>query len=203
MKKILIGCETSGVSRRAWLSAGFDAFSCDLLPSDDGCIDRHFQCDVREILHLGWDFALFHPECTYLAGSGLHWNKRLPGRAALTLDALDFVRLLMAAPIEYIAIENPVGAISTHIRKPDQIIQPYNYGHDASKKTCLWLKNLPPLLPGEFVSPRLVNGKPRWSNQTDSNQNKLPPSPDRWKLRSLTYSGIAAAMVNQWGAVIQ
>jgi len=111
---------------------------------------------------------------------------------------LDFVRLFMDAPIKRIAIENPVSIISSRIRKPDQIIQPYQFGHDASKKTCLWLKNLPPLRPTSFVEPRVVNGRPRWDNQTDNGQNKLPPSKDRWRLRSKTYEGIALAMASQW-----
>ena len=149
-----------------------------------------------------------HPSCTYLCVSGLHWNVRRPERKAKTEEALEFVRLLMEAPIPHIAIENPVGCISTRIRKPDQYIQPYQFGHDASKKTGLWLKNLPMLVSTSQVTPRLVNGKKRcgtpyiakrWSNQTDSGQNRLGPSPDRWKLRSKTYEGIAAAMAAQWG----
>jgi hypothetical protein len=140
-----------------------------------------------------------HPPCTYLCSSGLHWNKRTPGRAAKTEEALEFVQLLMDAPIPKIAIENPIGCISTRIRKPSQIIQPYHFGDDASKFTCLWLKGLPHLLPTDFVEPRIVNGKRRWANQTDSGQNRLPPSADRWKIRSETYVGIANAMAKQWG----
>jgi len=133
--------------------------------------------------------------------SGLHWNGRIPGRAALTEEALGFVRFLMDQPIPKIAIENPVSCISSRIRKPDQTIQPYQFGHDASKRTCLWLKGLSPLPidPALYVEPRMVNGKPRWANQTDSGQNKLGPSPDRWKERSETYSGIANAMAQHWG----
>src|SRR5690606_3185255 len=114
-------------------------------------------------------------------------------------ESLEFVRLLLDADIPRIALENPIGRISTAIRKPDQIIHPHQFGHDASKATCLWLKNLPPLLPTSLVAPRMVNGRPRWSNQTDSGQNKLPPSEDRWKIRSATYRGIADAMADQWG----
>jgi hypothetical protein len=117
----------------------------------------------------------------------------------LTHNALMFVHILMDAPIPRIAIENPVSMISTWIRKPEQIIQPWQFGHDASKKTCLWLQNLPPLRPTEIVEPRIVNGRKRWGNQTNSGQNRLSPSPDRWKIRSATYAGIAGAMADQWG----
>jgi hypothetical protein len=128
----------------------------------------------------------------------LHWNKRRPERAQQTEDALGFVRQLLDAPIARIALENPIGCISTRIRKPDQTIQPHQFGHDASKATCLWLKGLPPLTPTNPIAPRLVNGRKRWGNQTDSGQNKLPPSADRWKIRSETYQGIADAMAKQW-----
>jgi site-specific DNA-cytosine methylase len=158
----------------------------------------HYQCDVTEILDHGWDLLIAHPPCTYLSVSGMHWTTRGLRDPKLTEDALDFVRLFMDAPIERIAIENPVSIISSRIRKPDQIIQPYQFGHDASKKTCLWLKGLPLLKPTQMVEPRIVNGKQRWANQTDSGQNKLPPSKDRWKLRSKTYEGIANAMAAQW-----
>lgn len=141
-----------------------------------------------------------HPPCTYLCSSGLHWNKRVPERSAKTEEALLFVKALMDAPIEKIAIENPIGCISTRIRKPDQTIQPYQFGEDASKATCLWLKNLPLLTPTSFVAPRMVNGRPRWGNQTDSGQNKLPPTADRWAIRSMTYLGVAEAIAAQWGA---
>ena len=140
-----------------------------------------------------------HPPCTYLCSSGLHWNKKFPDRQQKTEDALVFVRQLLSAPIPKIALENPIGCISTRIRKPDQIIQPHQFGHDASKATCLWLKGLPPLTPTAYVEPRIINGKKRWSNQTDSGQNKLPPSENRWALRSETYKGIALAMATQWG----
>lgn len=140
-----------------------------------------------------------HPPCTYLSVSGMHWTTRGLRDPKLTEDALDFVRLLMGADIPRIAVENPVSVISSRIRKPDQIIHPYQFGDDASKKTCLWLKNLPPLLPTEIVEPRIVDGKKRWGNQCDSGQNKLAPSPDRWKERSKTYRGISKAMAKQWG----
>lgn len=142
-----------------------------------------------------------HPPCTYLSVSGLHWNKNNYERQQKTEAAIQFFRAMMNVPIDKIAIENPVGCISTRIRKPDQIIQPYEFGDDASKKTCLWLEGLPPLVkdPSKRVQGRLVDGKERWANQTDSGQNKLGPSTDRWKLRSVTYQGIAEAMAEQWG----
>jgi len=195
--KILIACESSGAVRDAFIRAGHYAASCDLLPSESPLGD-HYQCDVTEILDHGWDLLIAHPPCTYLSVSGMHWTTRGLRDPKLTEDALDFVRLFMDAPIERIAIENPVSIISSRIRKPDQIIQPYQFGHDASKKTCLWLKGLPLLKPTQMVEPRIVNGKQRWANQTDSGQNKLPPSKDRWKLRSKTYEGIANAMAAQW-----
>lgn len=195
--KILVACEYSGTVRDAFIRAGHYALSCDLLPSDSH-IGDHYQGNVLDILDHGWDLMIAHPPCTYLCSSGLHWNKRRPERAKQTEDALDFVRLLLAAPIPKIAIENPIGCIGTRIRPPDQTVQPWQYGHDASKATCLWLKGLPPLRPTSFVEPRIVDGKRRWANQTDSGQNRLPPSADRWKIRSETYSGIADAMVSQW-----
>lgn len=144
-----------------------------------------------------------HPDCTFLCSSGLHWNSRpegiAQGRQQKTNDALNFVRLLMDAPIPRIAIENPVGCIGTKIQKASQYIHPYQFGHNASKKTGLWLKQLPLLIPTELVDPRLVDGKSRWNNQTDSGQNKEAPSPDRWKIRAATYPGIAKAMAEQWG----
>jgi len=195
--KVLVACEYSGAVRNAFLRAGHYALSCDLLPSDSPLGD-HYQGNVLDILDHGWDLMIAHPPCTYLCSSGLHWNKRRPERAKQTEQALDFVRLLFDAPIPKIALENPIGCISTRIRPPDQTIQPWQYGHDASKATCLWLKGLAPLRPTSFVEPRIVDGKKRWGNQTDSGQNRLPPSADRWKIRSETYSGIAEAMVSQW-----
>lgn len=189
--RILVACEFSGTVREAFAKLGHDAWSCDLLPTD--IQGNHYQGDVRDILGDGWDMMIAHPPCTYLASSGLHWNKRRPERALLTEEALDFVSLLLNAPIDKIALENPIGCISSRIRKPDQIIQPWQFGHDASKSTCLWLKNLPLLQPTDIIK------KDRYSNQTPSGQNKLPPSPDRWKLRSITYQGIADAMAEQWG----
>lgn len=195
--KILIACEFSGTVRDAFIRRGHQAMSCDLLPTE--APGPHYQGDIMDIINNEWDMMIAHPPCTYLCSSGLHWNKRRPERAQMTEDALRFVQALLDAPIPRIALENPIGAISTRIRKPDQTIQPYHYGHDASKATCLWLKNLPLLTPTQMIEPRIINGKPRWGNQTDSGQNKLPPSADRWKLRSETYQGIAEAMANQWG----
>jgi len=194
--RVLVACEYSGIVRDAFTAKGHHAVSCDLLPSEKPGL--HFQQDVIPLLAENWDLLIAHPSCTYLCSSGLHWNKRVPGRAELTEQALDFVRLLLSAPIRRIAIENPIGRINTAIRSPDQYIQPYEYGHDASKRTGLWLKNLPPLRPTAFVEPRIIDGKPRWANQCDSGQNKLGPSPDRWRERARTYQGWADAMANQW-----
>lgn len=198
--KILVACETSGVVRRAFDAKGHDVISCDLHPSEDNS-PNHYTGDVRDMLSEGgaWDMMIAHPPCTYLCSSGLHWNHRVPGRDAKTAEAVEFVRMLMNANIPRIAIENPIGRIGTAIRKPDQIIQPHQFGHDASKATCLWLRGLPLLRPTCHIAPRIVDGRPRWSNQTDSGQNRLPPSVDRWKARSRTYEGIANAMAEQWG----
>lgn len=195
--KVLVACEFSGVVRDSFLAKGHDAMSCDLLPTMFP--GPHYQGDVRDILGDGWDMMIAHPPCTYLARSGLHWNKRIPGRDKLTDKALDFVRTLMKAPIRKIALENPVGAISSNIEKPTQIIHPYQFWHDASKATCLWLKGLPKLVPTCYIPPRMVNGKFRWANQSDSGQSNVPESKDRWMKKSITYVGIAAAMADQWG----
>lgn len=197
--RVLVACEYSGRVRDAFIALGHDAMSCDLLPSD--APGPHHEGDVRDIIDDGWDLMIAHPPCTYLSVSGMHWTTRGLRDPQLTEDALDFVQMLMDAPIKRIAIENPISVISSRIRKPEQIITPYQFGHDASKKTCLWLKNLPPLRPTQLVEPRIVNGKKRWGNQTDSGQNKLGPSEDRWKIRSETYLGIAKAMAEQWGSL--
>lgn len=198
--RILVACEFSGAVRDAFRARGFDAWSCDLLPTT-GDPTYHIQGDVFDVLATRgpWDVLIAFPPCTYLCSSGLHWNKRRPERAAQTEQALEFVRRLMAVDVRYVAIENPRGCIGSRIRKADQRIHPNQFGHDASKETHLWLKGLPQLVPTKHVAPRLVNGKPRWANQTDSGQNKLGPSADRWALRSETYPGIAAAMAEQWG----
>lgn len=217
--KILICCESSGTVREAFRAKGHDAWSCDLLPADDGS-PYHIQGDCLKALDLGWDMFGFHPPCTYLSVSGIHWNDRGRGWEN-TEKALGFVRALMARREPWY-LENPVSIISTRIRKPDQIVQPYQFGHDASKKTCLWLNGLEPISGTQYVEPRYfccgleidvaavgMRGcpnccgdnlaKPRWGNQTASGQNKLAPSKDRWKERSKTYEGIALAMAQQWG----
>lgn len=219
--RILIACEYSGRVREAMRKQGHDVTSCDFLPSEDNS-PNHYQGDVRDLIAGGgFDMMIAHPPCTYLAVSGLHWNGRVEGRAEKTEDALDFVRFLMGVNIKRIAIENPISCISSRIRKPDQVIQPYQFGEDASKSTCLWLKNLPLLRPTKFIDPRMVccgktlpegvgnygcpdclgdkKARPRWGNQTDSGQNKLAPSEDRWKERSRTFQGIADAFGQQWG----
>ena len=168
-----------------------------------------FSGTVLDILNDGFDLIIAHPPCTYLCRSGLHWNKRVPGREDMTSEALAFVLQIMGADCPHIAIENPVGRIGSAIRPADQYIHPWQFGHDASKRTGLWLKGLPLLVdsPEQHVAPRSVmhNGKlcKRWANQTDSGQNALPPSADRWALRSETYSGIAAAVADQWGSAIE
>jgi len=191
--RILVACEYSGVVRDAFIRGGHTAMSCDLLPTD--APGPHYQGDVSDVIADGWDLMVAHPPCTYLSVSGMHWTTRGLRDPELTEDALAFVQLLLDAPIKKIALENPVSIISTRIRKPDQIIQPWWFGHDASKKTCLWLKNLPPLVPTDKLP---GDNKTRRANQTPSGQNKLGPSADRWKLRSATYQGIADAMVAQW-----
>lgn len=222
--RVLVGCEVSGRVRDAFIAAGHDAVSCDLLPSDRP--GPHIEGDVRDVLEDGWDAGLFFPPCTYLCSSGLHWNTRRPERAVLTHEAMMFVFALLDAPILRIALENPIGCISTNYRQPDQIVQPWMFGEDASKATCLWLKGLPKLVPTKIIKPRYVcrncgvetrNGKgpdvltfqcPNccgtrfrrlWGNQTPSGQNKLGPSPTRAKERGLTYQGLADAMAAQWG----
>lgn len=169
--------------------------SCDLLPTE--APGPHYQGNIVDLLleEREFDLMIAHPPCTYLASSGLHWNKRRPEREALTEEALDFARFLMSVFIPKIALENPIGCISSQIRKPDQIIQPWMFGHDASKATCLWLKGLPPLKPTRIIR------KERYANQTASGQNNLGPSEDRGKLRSITYAGIAEAMARQWGKI--
>jgi len=219
--KILTACEYSGRVRRAFAALGHEVLSADFEPSDDNS-PYHYQGDCFDLINgQHFDLMIVHPPCTYLSVSGMHWTARGLRDPKLTEDALDFVRRLMAAPIERISLENPVSVISSRIRKPDQIVHPYQFGEDASKKTCLWLKGLPPLRPTGFIEPRLVccgaevpnrdkyacpncNGekvaRPRWGNQCDSGQNKLAPSADRWKERSRTYEGLASGMAAQWGA---
>lgn len=192
--RVLVACEYSGVVRDAFLDLGHDAWSCDILPTESPR-GFHYQGDVRHLLYDGkWDLMIAHPPCTHLAVSGARWWK---DKHREQEEALAFVQTLLDAPIPRIALENPVGLISTRIRKPDQIVQPYHFGDSATKTTCLWLKGLPLLSPTNIVDrgPRTVtkSGRslPQWYN--------LPPSPERAKIRSRTFPGFAAAMAAQWG----
>jgi hypothetical protein len=204
--KVLIACEFSGVVREAFKAKGHDAWSCDLLPSSDDSA-HHYQRDVSEVLEWSaykaeqkgkeywWDLIIAHPPCTYLTVAG---NRYYANRPDLYEPAAEFAtQFFDYAPM--VAVENPIGRLSRLFRKPDQIIQPYDFGEDASKATCLWLKGLPLLRPTKRVAGRMVNGVERWSNQTDSGQNRLPPSEDRGLKRSITPQGIADAMAEQWG----
>jgi len=180
--KVLVACEYSGVVRDAFIAHGHDAMSCDLLPAERP--GPHYQGDVRDVLHDNWDLMVAHPPCTHLAVSGARWFKDKQQEQA---EALDFVRLLLDVDIPRIALENPISIISSRIRKPDQIIQPWQHGHGETKATCLWLKSLPKLQPTKVVDGR------------EGRVWKMPPSATRWKDRSRTYPGIAAAMAQQWG----
>lgn len=182
--KVLVGCEYSATVRDAFLEIGHDAWSCDLLPCERDPA-RHIQGDVLPLLGEGWDLAIFHPPCTHLAVSGARWFKHKQVEQA---EALQFVRVLLDAPIPRIALENPISIISSRIRKPDQVIQPWMFGHGETKATCLWLKGLPKLRPTNVVDGR------------EARVHKMPPSPDRWKERSRTYQGVASAMAEQWGS---
>ena len=180
--RVLVACEFSGVVRDAFLAAGHMAVSCDLLPTERP--GPHIQGDVLKVLARDWDLMIAHPPCTHLAVSGARWFK---DKGHEQQEALDFVQALLDAPIEHIALENPVSIISSRIRKPDQIIQPWQFGHGEVKATCLWLKNLPPLIPTSIVEGR------------EARVHRLPPGPERWKERSRTLTGIATAMALQWG----
>ena len=179
--RVLVACEFSGVVRDAFAAKGHDAWSCDFLPSESP--GNHLRGDVSTYLGGGWDLMVAHPPCTFLAVSGARWFN---ARREEQESAVAFVRQLMDAPIPRIAIENPVGVLSTKIRKPDQIIQPWQFGHGETKATCLWLKNLPKLVPTQVVAGR------------ENRIHRMPPSPDRGRLRSITYPGIAQAMADQW-----
>jgi site-specific DNA-cytosine methylase len=180
---ILVACEFSGIVRDAFRALGHDAWSCDLLESERGP-KFHIRGDVLHFLDFGWDLMIAHPPCTHLAVSGARWFAEKRQEQA---EALEFVRALLAAPIPRIALENPVSIISSRIRKPDQIIQPWQFGHGETKATCLWLKNLPPLAPTAIVAGR------------EARVHRMPPGPDRWRERSRTFPGIARAMADQWG----
>ena len=219
--KVLIACEFSGTVRKAFRALGHDAWSCDLLPAEDG--GEHYQQNVLMILDRGWDLMIAHPPCTHLAVSGARWFKE---KVVEQLAALEFVQRLLDAPIPHIALENPVSVISSRIRKPDQIIQPWQHGHGETKTTCLWLKDLPKLEPTDIVVPEWavkadgsihMSAKGKRDNPTHfltgrttrvlkgeqlaqwERIHKEPPGPDRWKNRSRTYAGIAKAMAEQWG----
>jgi len=179
--KVLVACEFSGTVRDAFTSQGHEAWSCDLLPSETP--GNHYQGDIRDMLTDQWDLLIAHPPCTHLAVSGARWFKEKVQEQA---EALEFVKMLLSAPVPRIALENPVSIISSRIRKPDQIIQPYWFGDPYQKTTCIWLKGLVKLKPTNIVEGR---EQKCW---------KEPPSPDRWKNRSRTYPGIAAAMAIQW-----
>lgn len=235
--RVIIACEYSGRVREAFRKLGHDAHSCDLLPADDNSPFHHV-VDVKQIISDGWDLMIAHPPCTFLtiaaewAYNDTQTKKIKPGtligvdRRNARDEALDFISFLWNSPIKKICIENPVGVINSRLdfMPTPQIVQPYDFGDDASKKTCLWLKGLDPLVPTKHIEGRLVCcgitlpeelgkygcpnccgenvAKRRWSNQTNSGQNNLPPTADRWKLRSYTYQGIADAMANQWGRMV-
>ena len=224
--KIIVGCEESQAVCIAFRNAGHEAYSCDLKPCSGGHPEWHIIGDVLAIIQGGafkiqsgdlvkiqkWDMGIFFPDCTYLTCSaewaykdGPYHQKVKPGtltgaeRKDARVRAANFFMALYHCRIKRVAIENPVGVMSSIFRKPDQVFNPYDFGDDASKKTCLWLKGLPQLIHTGYCSPRMVNGRPRWANQTDSGQNNLSPSENRAELRSKTYLGIASAMANQWG----
>jgi len=214
--RVLVACEESQVVTKAFRDRGFEAYSCDLQSPSGDYPEWHILADVTKILDEDWDLMISHPPCTYLTSSGMHWTTRGLRPQFLTDDALEFVRTLMDAPIKHIAIENPVGRIGTAIRKADQYIKPYEFGHDASKTTGLWLKNLPLLQATKHVPPSRwaccglwqaegicrecgKKTKKRYRNQTPRGQDSSPPSKDRGAKRSKTFTGIAEAMADQWG----
>lgn len=214
--KVLIACEYSGVVRNAFIAKGHDAWSVDLLPTDQHPVEKHYQGDIRDIINNGWDLMIAHPPCTYLCVSGSGWfyhpedknlpiqqrrpHPKYPNRRKDQKEAIEFFMMLANTNIPKIAVENPIGVISKVWRKPDQIIQPYQFGEEASKATCLWLKGLPKLVPtkivgrGEFITHKSGVKKPKWF----ADALKLPPL-ERMKARSKTFQGIADAMAEQWG----
>ena len=194
--KVLVACEYSGIVRDAFVAKGHDAWSCDILPTEKP--GNHIQDDILKHLDKDWDLMIAHPPCTHLAVSGARWFTEGKKPWSLQIEALDFVRKLLDAPIEKIALENPVSVISTKIRKPNQIIQPFQFGHDVSKKTCLWLKNLPNLTHTKIVKPDIIEKDGYKMSRHHWETFKLP-SNIRGKVRSRFYEGIAEAMANQWG----
>lgn len=187
--KVLVACEYSGRVREAFRKLGHNAWSCDLLPAEDGS-PYHYQCDIFDVIDKGWDLMIAHPPCTHLAVSGARWfpQKRADGRQQ---EAIDFFMKLANANIPKIAVENPVCIMSSKWRKADQTIQPWQFGHGETKATCLWLKGLPKLVPTNIVSGR------------EQRVHKMPPGPERWKERSRTFEGIALAMATQWGGITE
>lgn len=183
--RVLVACEFSGVVREAFAERGHVAMSVDLLPTE--LAGAHYQGDVRDVLDGAWDLMIAHPPCTHLAVSGARWFAEKRQEQA---EALAFVQMLLDAPIPRIALENPVSIISSRIRKPDQVIQPWQFGHGETKATCLWLKGLPKLTPTNIVDGR------------EQRIHRMPPGPDRWRERSRTFRGIAEAMADQWGSAL-
>jgi len=199
---VLVACEFSGIVREAFRTRGHNAWSCDLLPSEKEGL--HFQCDVLNVINKNWDLMIAHPPCTYLTVTGNKWfnpefENRFPNRKEQRKEAIEFFMQLINAPIKRIAVENPIGIMSTLYRKPAQIIQPFQFGHEEAKKTCLWLKNLPLLIPTKNVEPKYTvfkSGKRMATWYCDA--VKLPKD-ERMKTRSRTFQGIADAMSEQWG----
>ena len=209
--KLLVGCECSGIVREAFRKRGWDAWSCDILPSE--IPGQHIQGHLEDLIGSGeeWDLIIAHPPCTYTCVSGIHWNGRRPGRENKTVSSVYFANMIWQRKCPRICIEQPISILSRnptedmpYLGEPSQYIQPYDFGEDASKKTSLWLKGLPLLVPTKHIPGRVVvlpGGKQvfRWSNQTDGGQNKLPPSEHRAADRARTYQGIGEAMAEQWG----
>ena len=203
--RVLVACEFSGVVRNAFREKGCDAWSCDILPNEDNS-QYHIQGDVLNHLNEGWDLMIAHPPCTYLSNAGIAWfneekyGEKAKQRKMLRLDAMDFVMKLYESGIDKICIENPTGYLNSHWRKPDQVIQPYYFGDNESKRTCLWFKNLPPLKHTDVVKPKIYayykrgrkKGQPMYGN------SYMKFSKDRGHIRSITFQGMANAMANQW-----
>lgn len=193
--KILVACEESQAVTIAFREKGHESYSCDILPCSGGHPEWHIQGDVTKELNKQWDMIIAFPPCTYLCSSGMHWTTRGLRDKKLTDEAIRFVKGIWGCNCGKLVIENPVGILSTELGKPTQIIQPWMFGEDASKKTCLWIRGLPQLTPTNIIK------KERYSNQTASGQNNLPPSKQRAMIRSKTYIGIALAMADQWGNI--
>ena len=220
MARVLIACEESQATTKAFRKLGHEAFSCDLLPCSGGHPEWHYQCDIFEVINKGWDLMVAHPPCTFLTGSGVQWlsnpedkalpfeerrpHPKYPNRRQDMLYSVEFVKALYNANIKHIAIENPVGLLSSRWRKPEQIVQPYMFGDEATKTTCLWLKNLPLLLPTKIVGKGertvFASGKshPKW--YADALKNAKTKE-ERQTLRSKTFEGMAQAFAEQWGGI--